>query len=249
MYICVIMYCTCPMQSQLETCQHLSYQRWTSCNWYALPQLTLARPLFYMVTFLVMVKLWEIFANIWVVGVRDIRWWWWWCWTRGSDAIATAPKCQIPEAEHKWQILQLLPCKTKDLEHKLERQHDGATRDMHRLQYLPLFLEPHTLWLTTMSGQGEGGAVGNASQSVRPTSHAKVDVESVEQYNSSHIHNVIHSDSHTRKLSFKFSVLFVNIFELFSFHFTLSNSRSMYSSKWPLRMPANDISRHYLAPD
>lgn len=108
-----------------------------------------------MVTFLVMVKLWEIFANIWVVGVRD-RWWWWWCWTRGSDAIATAPKCQIPEAEHKWQILQLLPCKTKDLEHKLERQHDGATRDMHRLQYLPLFLEPHTLWLTTMSGQ-EGG--------------------------------------------------------------------------------------------
>lgn len=122
MYICVIMYCTCPMQSQLENRQHSSYQHWTSCNWYALPQLTLARPLFYMVTFLVMVKLWEIFANIWVGGVRDTWWWWWWCWTRGSDAIATAPKCQIPEAEHKWQILQLLPCKTKDLEHKLERQ-------------------------------------------------------------------------------------------------------------------------------
>lgn len=69
-----------------------------------------------------------------------------------------------------------------------------------------------------------------AMQSVRPTSHANADVESVEQYKYSHIHNVIHSDSHTRKLSFKFSVLFVNIFELFSFLFTLSNSRSMYIS-------------------
>lgn len=27
-------------------------------------------------------------------------------------------------------------------------------RDMHRLQYLPLLLEPHTLWLTTFVEKG-----------------------------------------------------------------------------------------------
>lgn len=108
----------------------------------------------------------------------------------------------------------------------------AMARDMHRLQYLPLLLEPHTLWLTTFEWR--------RGQSVRATSHAKTDVESVEQYKYSHIHNVIHSDSHTRKLSFKFSVLFVNIFSFYIVKF---------ASKWPLRMPANDISRHYLATD
>lgn len=110
-----------------------------------------------------------------------------------------------------------------------------------------IFRATHSVAYHNEWPRGRGG--GGQCQSVRPTSHAKVDVESVEQYKYSHIHNVFHSDSHTRKLSFKFSVLFVNIFELFSFLFTLSNSRSMYCSKWPLRMPANDISRHYLAPD
>lgn len=89
----------------------------------------------------------------------------------------------------------------------------ATARDMHRLQYLPLLLEPHTLWLTTFEWR--------RGQSVGATSHAKTDVESVEQYKYSHIHNVIHSDS--QHANWVLSFLF---YLLTSLLFTLSNLQS-----------------------